>query len=181
MILTLIKTLTADGDSSLTFEHGTASVVLDSTYAEYMFVFTDIGPATDTVRFEVQFKDASDNDLTKTTSTFMPQHSEDDGTAEVNYNTGTDLAQQTIAAPLTETSIGNGSDESMAGIMHLFVPASTTYVKHFYSQTHLYERRDRAQSLFVGGYVNSTAAVTQAIFSVSSGNFDGVIQLYGVA
>jgi hypothetical protein len=180
-IPTLIKTLTASGDSSLSFVDGTADVTLDSTYDEYMFVFTDIGPATDAVRFEVQFKDSSSNSLTKTSATFMPQHSEDDSVAEVAYNTGTDLDQQTSAQHLTETSIGNGADESMAGIMHLFSPASTTYVKHFYSQTHLYERRDRAQSLFVGGYVNSTAAVTQAIFSMSSGNFDGVIQLFGIS
>ena len=181
MILTLIKTLTADGDSSLTFEHGTASVVLDSTYAEYMFVFTDIGPATDTVRFEVQFKDASDNDLTKTTTTFMPQHSEDDGTAEVNYNTGTDLAQQTIAAPLTETSIGNGSDESMAGIMHLFVPASTTYVKHFLATTQGMQVGPGSYQAHISGFVNTTSAINALYWRMNAGNITGTFKLYGLS
>ena len=75
-IPTLIKTLTADDDSSLTFEHGTASVVLDSTYDEYMFVFTDINPANDSVSFQVDFLDASDNSLTKTTTSILTTHGE---------------------------------------------------------------------------------------------------------
>ena len=41
-IPTLIKTLTADNDTSLAFVDGTASVVLDGTYDEYIFVCTDI-------------------------------------------------------------------------------------------------------------------------------------------
>ena len=41
-ISTLIKTLTADGDASLSFVDGTADVTFDSTYDEYMFVCTDI-------------------------------------------------------------------------------------------------------------------------------------------
>ena len=53
-ILTLIKTLTADDDSSLSFVDGTSDVTLDSTYDEYMFVYTDIGPATDDVHFSFQ-------------------------------------------------------------------------------------------------------------------------------
>ena len=48
-IPTLIKTLTASGDRSLSFVNGAADVTLDGTYNEYMWVFTDIGPATDAV------------------------------------------------------------------------------------------------------------------------------------
>ena len=180
-IPTLIKTQTASGDSSLTFEHGTSDVVLDSTYDEYMFVFTDINPANDAVSFQVDFLDASDNSLTKTTTSILTTHGEADTPAELGYNTGADLAQATTPAQLTEGSIGNGSDESCAGIMHLFSPASTTYVKHFYSTTNGYERRNYSQATYGAGYVNSTAAVTQAVFSMSAGNFDGVIQMYGIA
>ena len=48
-IPTLIKTLTASGSATLSFVDGTSDVTLDSTYDEYMFVCTDIGPATDNV------------------------------------------------------------------------------------------------------------------------------------
>ena len=180
-IPTLIKEQTATDSSSLTFEHGTSDVVLDSTYDEYMFVFTDINPANDAVSFQVDFLDASDNSLTKTTTSILTSHGESNTPAELGYNTGADLAQATTPAQLTDYSIGNGSAESCVGIMHLFSPASTTYVKHFYSTTSGFERRDRSQATYGAGYVNSTAAVTQAVFSVASGNFDGVIQLYGIA
>ena len=53
-IPTLIKTLTASNDASLSFVDGTADVTLDSTYDEYMFVFTDINPATDATEFTFQ-------------------------------------------------------------------------------------------------------------------------------
>ena len=36
----LIKTLTADEDSTLTFAHGTSDVVLDNTYKTYIFKYT---------------------------------------------------------------------------------------------------------------------------------------------
>ena len=37
-----IKTLTASSSSTLSFVHGSASVVLDSTYPIYLFKFTSI-------------------------------------------------------------------------------------------------------------------------------------------
>jgi hypothetical protein len=176
MAMTLITTNTSSNAASSSF---TSSI--DSTYKLYIFKLINLNPATDEVRLEVQFQDSSSNNLTKTTTSFTTQHAEDASVAEIFYNTGTDLAQQTIAQPLTETGMGNGSDESLSGTMHLFSPSSTTYVKHFYSKTNGYERRNRAQALHVSGYINSTAAVTQVIFSMNSGNFDGTIKLYGVA
>ena len=59
-ISTLIKTLTASGSASLDFVDGTSSVVLDSTYDEYMFVFTDINPATDSANFTFQVNATDD-------------------------------------------------------------------------------------------------------------------------
>ncbi len=46
MGLTLIKALTADGDSSLDFVDGTSDVVFDNTYNEYQFHFVNLHPAT---------------------------------------------------------------------------------------------------------------------------------------
>ena len=48
-IPTLIKTQTASNSAYLDFIDGTSSVVFDSTYDEYMFVMTDINPATEEV------------------------------------------------------------------------------------------------------------------------------------
>jgi hypothetical protein len=182
-IPTLIKTLTASDSATLSFVDGASDVTLDSTYDEYMFVFTDIGPATDAVEFQFQVNATDDAgggyDTSLITSTsFRAYHSEANAT-DLSYQTAYDLAQsasfQTICA-----DIGNGSDESCAGIMHLFSP-STTYVKHFYSRFSTYNEGNAENELYTAGYINDTTAIDEIQFKMSSGNFDGVIQLFGIA
>jgi len=184
-IPTLIKTLTASGDSSLSFVDGTSDVTLDSTYDEYMFVFTDIGPATDSVEFQFQVNATDDAgggyDTSVITSTFFEAiHWENDSNAYIAYVAGHDQAQgsgfQTLAV-----DVGNGADESIAGILHLFSPSSTTYVKHFYSRVSEYHADNGMAENYVAGYINDTTAIDEVQFKMSSGNFDGVIQLYGIA
>ena len=48
-IPTLISTSTASNAASVAITSG-----IDSTYDEYMFVMTDVGPATDNVVFQFQ-------------------------------------------------------------------------------------------------------------------------------
>ena len=50
--LVLIKTLTASSSGTLSFVNGASDVVLDSTYKEYMFIFNNMHPATDTQEFQ---------------------------------------------------------------------------------------------------------------------------------
>ena len=128
---TLISTATASGASSVDITSG-----IDSTYDEYMVVFTDIGPATDNVHFTFQVNAASASgfDETITSSVFRGYHEEDDSGASLAYDAGEDQAQGTAYQRLAG-NVGNGSDESAAGILHLFNPSSTTYVTHFYSRT----------------------------------------------
>ena len=47
--MVFIKKLTASSSATLTFVDGASSVVLDSTYKEYVFTFNNIHPATDNV------------------------------------------------------------------------------------------------------------------------------------
>jgi hypothetical protein len=77
--------------------------------------------------------------------------------------------------------IGNGSDESGCGCLHLFSPSSTTYVKHFYSTISHYHEADGEYNNFIGGYGNTTSAVDAIQFKMDSGNLDGLIQMYGIA
>ena len=181
-ISTLIKTLTADDDSSLSFVDGTASVVLDSTYDEYMFVYTDIGPAFDTAQFTFQgsIDGGSNYNVTLTTTTFDSVHSEDDGTTGLAYRPNNDLAQSTSFQILSRDT-GSGADESCAGILHIFSPASTTYVKHFYGRCNAYNGANQSVDFFTAGYFNDTNDVNAIQFKMNTGNFDGVIQLYGIA
>ena len=181
-IPTLIKTLTASGDSSLSFVDGTSDVTLDSTYDEYMFVMTNIGPATDTTEFTFQCStdSGSNYNVTVTTTAFNAYHQEDDGETSLGYKTGWDQAQGTAYQQIMQ-DMGNGSDESGNGILHLFSPASTTYVKHFYSRASHYDKDNAAVDDFFAGYFNTTSAIDAISFKMASGNFDGVIQMYGIS
>ncbi len=186
----LIKTLTASDSASLSFVDGAASVVLDSTYDEYMFVCTDIGPDTDegsgaNFMFQVNATDDAGGgyDTSPITSTMIRAYqNENDGGAALAYDGGNDQAQGTAFQRLA-SAVGNDADKSTAGILHLFSPSSTTYVKHFYSTFHVahVSANGVAAIEYVAGYINDTTAIDEIQFKMSVGNFDGVIQLYGIA
>ena len=96
------------------------------------------------------------------------------------YSTANDLAQASDEVRISGF-VGNGSDESCAGILHLFNPSSTTYVKHFYARVHGHDPDNFHKDQFIAGYINDTTAIDEVRFKFSSGNFDGVIQLFGIA
>ena len=162
----------------------TASITsgITSTYGEYIFKFYNINPATDGAVFEFQANatDSTSYDETMTTTFFNAVHSEDDSTAAaLGYSTGTDQAQGTAFQDLSY-GIGNGGDESLAGELHLFNPSSTTYVKHYYSRINFYDEDDRTYDVFTAGYFNTTTAIDDIQFKMTSGNFDGTIKMWGV-
>ena len=188
-IPTLIKTLTASGSATLDFVDGTSSVVLDSTYDEYMFVLTDIHPsaAAGVLTFQVNLTNDAGGDYDNSSiqsTAFYVAHGEGDGVEGPSYKAGYDVPHSgnaEIFQPLHE-NVGGENDESCAGILHLFSPSSTTFVKHFYSRIHSYRSDNRADTTFISGYINHTTAVDEIRFKMSSGNIDaGVIQLYGIA
>ena len=181
-IPTLIKTLTASGDSSLSFVDGTADVTLDSTYDEYMFVYTGVNPATDNVHFQFQVSTdgGSSYGVSMTTTFFDAWHNEGDTGAGMSYETSKDLANGTGYQTLN-ADVGNDADFGCVGILHLFNPSSTTYVKHFYNRATSTTYSNYAHDDSCAGYVNTTSAVDAINFKCSSGNFDGVIQLYGIS
>ena len=179
--LTHIKTLTASDSSDLTFLHGSASVVLDGTYKEYIFKFYDIHAAANAM-FCVNFRDGGTNyDATKTTTMFEAYQNEAGTSTSLAYVTDYDLAQGTGIQRLGFAGWSE-ADESCAGTMHLFDPASTTFVKQFISEVHGYHGSDIAINSFVSGYCNVTAAIDGVQFSMNSGNIaSGTIKLYGVS
>ena len=64
--------------------------------------------------------------------------------------------------------------------INLFNPSSTTYVKHFLTNSNQNTYHDLTMNTFIAGYGNTTSAVNAVQFKCSSGNFDGVIYLYGI-
>ena len=176
-IPTLIATNTEDDDATSSFTSG-----ITSAYDEYMFVMTDIGPANDGVEFlfQVSTDSGSNYNVTVTSSYFSAYYDEAGSEYGTAHRTGDDQAQGTAFHRLG-ADIGNGADESTAGILHLFNPASTTYVKHWYYRGIVYRQNNGVRTPFVSGYFNTTSAVDAIQFKMSAGNMDGVIQMYGIS
>jgi len=185
MAMTLLADNTADTTdlASVEFTSG-----IDSTYKLYIFKFIDINPATNLTRFNFQVNASGQTGFneTMTTTYFDAYHYEsgDPYGPELRYNTVGDQAQGTSYQNLT-SGLGSGSDECCGGELHLFNPSSTTYVKHFYATINAVYPAAGADSAatfnnFIAGYINTTSAIDEIDFKMTSGNFDGIIKMYGV-
>ncbi len=92
-----------------------------------------------------------------------------------------DLAQSTSFHNL-HNGVGNENDECASGYLHLFNPSSTTFVKHFISRFQVNHKSDISYDMYSAGYFNTTSAIDEIQFKMSSGNIDaGDICLYGIA
>ena len=175
--LVLISTQTASSSATIDFTSG-----IDSTYKEYIFKFIDIHPATDEAHLTFQADTGTNTNYNQTiTSTFFrAYHDEADNNTQLAYIAAQDLAQSTSFKQLNHKQ-GNGNDESAAGTLQIFNPASTTFVKHFIGRNQYYYYDDYSMDVFTAGYFNTTTALTRVRFKMSSGNIDsGTIKMYGV-
>jgi hypothetical protein len=157
--ITFISSQTASNSASISFTSG-----LTSTYKAYKFVFVNCHPRTDAVDFEFNLStdSGSNYNVTKTSSSFVAYHQENDTDAGLAYTTAMDLAQSTAYQNITDEA-GNGADESVSGSLLLFNPASTTYVKHFISLVNNYYKLDAPNNHYIAGYCN-TANICSNIF-----------------
>ena len=183
----LIKTLTSDGsDTTLDFVNGASDVVLDNTYKIYCFKFVNIHSQTNAATFNCNFSDDTSShsyDLTKTSACFRSYMTEA-GTAALNVHATGDHAQSTSDQVLDPGSNANDADGNSCGELFLFNPSDTTYTKQYTSHfiTHGNGGDPISMNYFIGGYVNTTAAVTAVRFLFSSGEIQGgTISLYGLS
>ena len=79
--------------------------------------------------------------------------------------------------------MGSGADECTSGILYLYAPSSTTYIKQFISRASVVDGSGATtlNDWNSGGYFNTTSAIDAISFKMTSGNFDGIIKMYGVA
>jgi len=174
----LIETQTASSDATLDFTSG-----IDSTYDEYVFKLINIHPETDNVYFQFQGNavGGSGYNETITSTAFYAQHKEDGTDGEMAYDSGSDLAQGTAFQQISK-NIGNDNDQSTSGYLYLFNPSSTTFVKHFIIISNMYMYQEYTYVVRRGGYFNTTSAIDEIQFQMSSGNIDaGTISLYGIS
>ena len=172
----LLSTQTASASASISFTTG-----IDSTYDIYEFEFINIHPSTDNVGFQFNMSTdgGSNYNVTKTTSAFQSEHSEAN-IGDLQVENAFALQQSTDFQFLT-VGTGNGADETLSGMITLFNPSSTTFVKNFITNTNEYNAGNGSNSFYTAGYGNTTSAVNAIRFQMSSGNIDvGTIKMYGI-
>ena len=173
----LVSSQTASNSASLSFTSG-----IDSTYDHYMFVFINMRPASNSQKFnwQVSSDGGSSYGMTTTSTFYRAYHYEDNTAANVAYDASAAITQSTNYIPTLE-QIGNGADQSASGILHLYSPSSTTYIKNFASHVHSMHAIGITLDCWSSGYVNSTTAINAIDFKMASGNItDGTIKMYGV-
>ena len=176
--LNLISTQTASSSATISFTSN-----IDSTYDVYVFKFYDIHPATDgaTFQFNMSIDSGSNYNVAKTSTSLLYYHFESGSASGLQYDTNRDLAQGTGFQDITENQ-DNDNDSSASGTLHLFNPSSTTFVKHFITDSTMVRDGAKLYSTKNAGYGNTTSAVDAVQFKMSSGNIDsGVIKLYGIS
>ena len=181
--LTLIKTITASSDSTLSFVDGSSSVVLDSTYKEYLFIFNNIHPQTNAKEFgfNLSVDGGSNYNVQKTTTSFDAYHAEAGNDAGLRYDGNNNDLGNGTGFMYFNYDAGNENDANLNGYMHLFNPSDTTFVKHFTARVNWQYLDTYSVQAYIGGYANTTSAVDAIQFKMESGNIDaGVIQLFGV-
>ena len=174
-----ISKVTASSSATIDFTSG-----IDSTYKEYMFTFKNIHPATYQARFGFQADTGTNTNYnqTMTTSWFYAYHQEDGNSGSSGYFGDADQAQGTSFQNIT-WNVDNSNDDNVGGYLHLFNPSSTTFVKHFISNTQFNygSSSESTENVYCAGYFNTTTALTRVRFKMSSGNIDaGDICLYGI-
>jgi hypothetical protein len=177
--MTLISTNTATGTSAINITTG-----IDSTYDEYIFVVTDLNPGTASVQF--QFGGSTDGGsnytIAKTSTYFRAYHKENDTGSSLGYDTGRDTAN-TGGFQQLASDLDSAADGTTGVIFRLFLPASTTFYKHYLSRSscsHLSGSDPAARDIWIAGYFQTTSAINAISFDMTSGTFDGTVQMYGV-
>ena len=169
----LLNTSTASGASSVSFTDLTG-------YKIFKFVFVDVNPSNiDHFVFQASTDSGSTYGVTLTSTFFNAEHGEGGSPAVVEYETASDLAQSTSFQRLFK-AIQNDADSSGCGELHIFNPASTTYVKHWHARCQIMQNADDSADQFSAGYFNTTSAVDALQFKMGSGTFSGTIKQYGL-
>tara|TARA_Y100001937_G_scaffold120278_1_gene177273 strand:+ start:949 stop:1575 length:627 start_codon:yes stop_codon:yes gene_type:complete len=181
--MTLIKTITTSSDATVSFVNGSSDVVLDGTYPIYLFKYIQLHPSTDSaqLQFNLSADTGSNYNVTKTSTQFKAYNKEDGSANALVSEMGDGLVQSTSAEKLSSV-IDNDNDACYDGMLFLFNPSSTTFVKHYLATGASLGASVFHYNDFTGGYANTTSAVDAIQFSLDDGgDFDsGTFKMYGI-
>lgn len=178
MISTLLATNPDSSDvATMEFTSG-----IDSTYDHYLFVLTGIHPETDGTYFGMQFNASGQSGYNEVITSAVQYTNSQEGSTDATFDfAGTSSLGQASTYQRIAVNVGADNDQSVAGIVHLFQPANTTYVTHFTSRCNSDYEDNYMFCYHTSGYINVTAAITGISFKFESGNMNGTIQMYGIA
>ena len=173
----LISSQSFTGQASVTFSSG-----IDSTYGEYIFKLYNINPDSDDVNFtfQVNATDSTSYNENITSTAWLMQDAEAGSAATMTYHTSFDQQNDAVAEQILANNVANDADQGIGGEMHFFGLGDTTYAKQWYARFHFSQAANYTESLWTAGYINEATAIDDIRFKASSGNFDGVIKLWGV-
>ena len=153
---------------------------IDSTYDVYEFRFENMHPVYNGVGFQFQVSDGQSGFNQVMTTTLWREYTSESGSASFGYLSTLDQAQTQLKQQISP-GVTNGNDESTSGILTLYAPSSTAYVKHFVARTNV-SSGTYCMGYHTAGYINTTSAITQIAFSFSTGTIQaGQIKMYGIA
>ena len=171
---------------SQTATTGTANISftanIDSTYDVYMFVFINIHPSSDGARLDFQgsTNGGSSYGVDLSSTAFTAYHHQNGSGGTLTYAASRDQGSGTSFQELC-SGIGDDSDQNGAGILYLYSPASTTYMKNWCCRSNVYESGDYTQEYYMSGFFNTTSAINALRFQMHTGNIDdGTIKMYGI-
>ena len=172
--IVLLNSTTCSNTASVTY-------TLTNAYKEYIIKCITINPVTDNVALQFQVSNDGTNYNKTITSTFyVALNTESGSPTGLTYDGGWDQAEGTGFQTFFK-EVGNDGDQACSATLHLFNPASTTYVKNFYATATGTLWHEYIQYQFAAGYINDTAAMTSIRFQLSSGNINaGTITMYGI-
>ena len=179
--MTLLETQTASSSATISFTSN-----IDSTYDQYVFKFIDVHPSEKSkLTFQANAVGGSGYNETMTTTAFTAYHNEAGSDTLLGYSAGQDQAQGTSFELLTDNIVDSGTtvanDNSASGYLILFNPSSTVFVKHFMSKANHVNGGPYCLLSTHAGYFNTTSAIDEIQFKMSSGNIDaGTFKLYGI-
>ena len=169
--LTLIKTATASGASSVEFKNGVSDVVIDSTYAYYRIVGFNITPSEDDKNIQIQFStDAGSSYITSGYYT-MTQRNTDSSLNSSLVVTG---------SAMDLNNVGNNTNEEGAFQFTVFNPSSSSHFTHYQSMGTTRNSGAQIQFFQSGGVYEATSDIDAFKVFFNTGNISGTFKLYGI-
>ena len=179
--MTLIKTLTASGATTLSFLNGADNVVFDDTYDVYVFKFINVKASnrSKSLTFQVDTGTNTNYNIAVTSTGFEAYQNEAGNSTELRYDAQHDNPNSTGFVQIS-SELQNDSDSSGSGELVFYNPSSDTFVKHWTSTSNNMRFDVHSFQYHKAGYFNTTTALTRVQFKINANTFDGTIKMYGI-